>query len=267
MKYFLILICLLPFFSVTAQDSARFCFSAGAGYDFQRSDDVPSSAYYTNDSWDKTQNLNFRLSASRKLTCYFSAGVSFLYNIALSENFEKKTPLNASTGYTGLITSFAAEMKEKTYSPQLFLRYDYPVSERITLSADFYTGFDFHYSKYTSSFNQGLYILPRGYYYGSNFDSIYGNIFIQDTTRLFFNPQITDAQNNSKQDTRSIRLGIKPSLRFGLFKNAGIEFSFGVMEFRKKLFDSRMPDKTKLSHGFRSSFGPETWLIGFYMAI
>lgn len=63
-KNFLIFICLPPFFSVTAQDSARFCFSAGVGYDFQRSNDVTSNTYYTNDSWDKTQNLNFRLSAS-----------------------------------------------------------------------------------------------------------------------------------------------------------------------------------------------------------
>lgn len=267
MKNFLIFICLLPFYSLNAQDSAKFCFSAGVGYDFQKSDDVPSSTYYSNDSWDKTQSLNFRLSASRKFTSRFSAGVGFLCITALSENFENKTQSSASTGYTGLINSFAAEMKEKTYRPQLFLRYDYPVSERITFSADFYTGFDFHYSNYYSSINQGLYVLPRGYFYGSNFDSIYDNIFIKDTTSLLFNTQITDAQNNSKQDTRSIRLGIKPSLRFELFKNAGIEFSFGVMEFRKKLFDSRLPDKTKLSHGFRSSFGPESWLIGFYMAI
>lgn len=43
--------------------------------------------------------------------------------------------------------------------------------------------------------------------------------------------------------------------------------AFGVVEFRKKLFDSRLPDDANLSKGFRINFGPVTWMIGFYLAI
>jgi len=267
MRLLMMILCFIPAFSLMAQDSSKYCFSTGFGYDYVRNDNFRPSAFISQDTWDEENNFNFSISAYRKLSKRFSAGVGFVYNTSHKEIFKKKNQGNQSSGYAGLTGNFASEQKAKTYSPQVLFRYDYPVTEKISICADLYTRFDFYYSKYESEYTpSGLTLMIGGNPYGYLYDSVYGNVIINDSTRIT-RLILGEIESNNYQDTRSLRVGIRPSIKLALFRNAGIEVAFGVLEFRKKLFDSRLPDDAKLSKGFRTSFGPETWMIGFYLAI
>lgn len=266
MRLVMMILCFIPAFSLMAQDSTKYIFSTGFGYDYVRNDDFrPQNVIQ--DQWDEENSFNISISAYRKLSKRFSAGVGFVYNTSHKEIFKKENQRNLSSGYVGLTGNFASEQKAKTYSPQIIFRYDYPITEKISICADLYTRFDFYYSKFESEYTpSGQTLVIGGNPYGYLYDSVYGNIIFDDSTRIT-RLLLGEIESNNYQDTRSLRVGIRPSIKLALFKNAGIEVAFGVFEFRKKLFDSRLPEETKLSKEFRTNFGPETWMIGFYLAI
>lgn len=267
MRLLMMILCFIPAFSLMAQDSTKYFFSTGFGYEYVRNDDF-RPPNLIQDQWDEENSFNISISAYRKITERISAGAGFLYNTTHKETFKKENQLNQSTGYAGLTSNYAAELKAKTYSPQIIFRYNYPVTEKISICADLYTRFDFYYSKFESDYNSvGQTLVIGGKPHGYLYDSVYGNVFINDTSRIFALVSNAAVELNNYQDTRSLRVGLRPAIKLELFKNAGIEVAFGVLEFRKKLFDSRLPEETKLSKGFRTNFGPETWMIGFYLAI
>ena len=138
MRLLMMILCFIPAISPMAQDSTKYIFSTGFGYDYVRNDDFrPPNVIQ--DQWDEENSFNISISAYRKLSKRFSAGVGFVYNTSHKEIFKKENQGNLSSGYVGLTGNFASEQKAKTYSPQVMFRYDYPITEKISICADLYT--------------------------------------------------------------------------------------------------------------------------------
>jgi hypothetical protein len=135
----------------------------------------------------------------------------FLYNSTHKEIFKKENQGNPGSGYVGLTGNYASEQKAKTYSPQVMFRYDYPVTEKISICADLYTRFGFSYSQFKSGYTL-LGMRPVGSLvivgnpYGYMYDSVYVNIFINDTSQhsqIF----LGEIESGFYQDIHNIRVG------------------------------------------------------------
>jgi hypothetical protein len=241
------IICIILLFGIihlNAQTEKKYLFRSGLGYKHVHYDmvDANNGGAYGTYFGQIINELALNFNASRKLNSSFYYGLGLLYNSSKQEfNPEADRPqINGSSGFGSMTQYVNTVNTDQTISPYLFIEYFNAVSDRFTIAFDIYTRYDLNTTKSKSILltNHGLnqpFEYSSEYYKESNLGKLCG--------------------------------GIRPSIRYAVFKNAGLEFTYGRIEYSIKIKDSRTLNQNNKTNTFELGFGPENWLVGFYVKI
>ncbi|PIQ28420.1 MAG: hypothetical protein COW63_14815 [Bacteroidetes bacterium CG18_big_fil_WC_8_21_14_2_50_41_14] len=254
MKQTLILFLFLCFINLNAQTEKKYLVLSDFGYNYIHKD--ATDLYYSGQSsiyGEITREVTLNLSIARKFKSNFYYGIGFRYhNSKKVSNPDGDIPKNSNnTGYASYIITYQATTIDKSSSPYLFVEYFTHLTNWLTFSIDLYSKYNFT----NVVTNQKLQKVNT-----TLFDSIspghgdVGGFLIIDHA-------------NSEKKIQSLHIGLQPSFRFAVFKNMGISFSFGQIEYNTKIKDSRRTDTDQMTKSFSMGFSPANWLLGFYIRL
>jgi hypothetical protein len=211
------------------------------GYNFVHNDgnDVSNDIVAGSNFGEKINDLNFTVTAGKKLKSNFYYGLGLSYNTINQEvNPESDIPELSSSAYYTFVSSYMnAVSKSNVISPIIYLQYYKSITERFYITFDLYSRYDF---------NQTI------------------------TESTLYNPNISNNTYDKSSELKTeikrqyLNFGLFPSLRVNLYKKLGMDLTFGGMEYKIKTVDSRR-DIDKKTKEFNIGFNPENWIIGFYL--
>ena len=184
------------------------------------------------------------IGAGRKLKSNFYYGLGVFYNSSKHEiNPDADIPdFSASSGYVQMTSYVHSVSTDKAISPFLFFQYFYDFTDWFSIAFDLYSRYDFYQNK-----TNRIYYTP--------------NPEPGDYTYIKIN------ENSTETKKQILNFGLRPSLRFKLYKNFGLDFTFGIMEYSLKIKDSRQDDLKKKTKAFRMGFAPNDWMLGVYLKL
>lgn len=243
MKYLVCLFFLFYcFLGLKAQTDKSIMLKTSIGYDYQHNDHGDISSDYEGPAYgEKINDLKISLLAGKKLKSHFYYGLGISYNILTQEiNPENDIPeLDNSAGYISVSSYVNQIASSNKISPIIYFQYFTRLNDRLYISFDLYSKYDFNVTKTESIlYNPNL----STYTYEKSFTS------------------------NTEIKRQYLNVGLFPSLRINLYKNFGVDLTFGSMEYRIKTADSRQ-NIDKNTKEFNLGFKPENWTIGFYLQI
>lgn len=240
MKHFFLFFLIFSIFELTAQTENNFILKTNIGYSYIHNDNGDVSSQSTGLNYgEKINDLNFSVTAGKNFRSHFNYGLGLSYNTIKKEvNPENDIPeLNNSAVYIGAFSYVNSVETSRIISPIIYFQYYSNFSERIYITFDLYSKYDFDLTKTESTLYNPNFII----YSYDEFDQ-----FKTEIKRQYLN------------------VGMFPSVRINLYKNFGMDFSFGTIEYRIKTVDSRTNIDKKTTE-FNLDFNPENWKIGFYV--
>lgn len=239
MKHLFYLVLIFSFFELSAQTEKDFILKTSIGYNYNHNydRDISESSGYG----EKINDLKFSLTSGKKLKSHFYYGLGLSYNAIKKElNPDSDVPmLSSSQSYFGASSYYNSISTSNVISPIIYLQYYTKLNERIYFTIDLYSKYDFYITKTESA----LYFPDLTNY---NYDKVDG--YESEMKKQYFN------------------IGIFPSLRINIYKNFGMDFTFGSVAYRIKTADSSI-NIDKKTKEFEIEFKPENWIIGFYLEI
>jgi len=242
-------------------------------YSHEVMSDANSNSVYGSYNWgEKINDFTLIPSLGLKIKSNFFLGFGVAHNSRKREvNPDEDTPDLNSGGSSGYSTSALYHhtiSTDRTISPFVFIQYFHQLSERFCISLDLFTKYDFYKNK-TESQLEGFYnggiIIENGPNTIGSFGEPFGGIY----SRPYGGGNYTSLNDQTKTETkkRFLSFGLQPSLRFNVLKNAGLEFTFGLIQFKRKLEDSRFEKDDTKANEFEFGFKLENWLIGFFVKL
>lgn len=244
MRKIICIILLFGFISLNAQTEKKYLFRSDVGYEHVHYDmlDANNGGAYGTYFGQVKNELTLNFNASRKLNSSFYYGAGLLYNSSKQEfNPESDRPqINGSAGFGSMTQYVNTVNTDQTISPYLFIEYFKAVTDRFIIAFDGYIRYDLNTTKSKSILltNHGL-NQPFGY----------------------------SSENYKESNLSRLCIGIRPSVRYSVIKNAGLEFTYGIIEYSLKTKDSRALNQDNHTNKFALGFGPDNWLVGFYVKI
>ncbi|MEO1052953.1 MAG: outer membrane beta-barrel protein [Bacteroidota bacterium] len=231
-KLYILLLCMVPF-SLQAQSDSKFLIRSNIGYS--------SGSDFNRFSPDRISDFQFR-----GLRWNTNAGVNVGKNLMLGlgldvqRNVSEQNRITNSDPNTGNISVTSIdEFTSTTLTPSIFASLFSNVSEKITLAGDFNIGYAF--SDTESTFRS-----------------------FATTTSGDMNP---GSLSNSEVKSETLLFNLAPSVRFKLWKNIGLDFTFGSIRYATNTEDSSLIDSDGNSNNFRVNFTPDSWLLGFFIEL
>jgi len=242
MRTAIFVISIFSYLGLSAQTNKNFLLRTNLGYNFSHVDAADAGYYDFGNSvyGEKINDFAYNISAGKKFQTNFYYGVGLLYNITKQEiNPDSDIPMNITSAAFTINYNNSVYM-DNTISPFIFIQYFNNITDRFSVAFDLYSKYDFS----ESSLNRTSYII---------------NVTNHNV--------INDGESHSEIKKEYLSFGILPSLRFTIIKNFGMDFTFGIMEYRLKTKDSRLDNPENQSKEFKIGFKPENWLIGFYLKL
>jgi len=255
MKKLLTLILACSFVLTFAQSEKNFLLKADVGYFYKHQVGNESATGITQFYGQINRDFNMSFSAARKFKSNFYFGLGLQYRhqktvINPEEDLPDFTP-NGS-GYVTMYLIASYTTTERTVSPFVYVEYKKELTPWMALSLDLYSQYG-----YTLSRNE-------------NKDNIQ-QIVVNDTTpgNPYWEYDIVFSSNTtqSEQKKQMLYVGLTPSIRFLVLKNAGISLSFGKIEYATKTKDTHAPDDKGKNNSFDLSFSPSNWKLGFFVRL
>ncbi|MCF8230630.1 MAG: hypothetical protein K9J27_00470 [Bacteroidales bacterium] len=240
----------------------------GYSYDHKDSPDTEGPVYNDPIFGVITSDFSVSLNLSKKFKTQFRYGIGASFNRSKKEiNPESDVPEpgDGSTGWNNSYIGYTNSVTQSTsFSPMAFVQYSKKLADNFSLTFDLYSRYDFVNEEVKRKLNS-----QTGIYVGDSID--YGEIIggggIIGNDSIGNGNGIPVSSLNSEQTTEKhyFNLGLIPSFRYQMFDNAGVDFSFGLLQYRHKVKDSRNDQAENRTSEFRTSFAPENWTIGFWM--
>ena len=238
MRHLFYVIIVFSFIQLNAQTDRNNILSTNFNYNFNHKDYLDDGEYLNGIfNGVKNNDLNFNTSVGRKLKTNFYYGVGLSYKVSKQEiNPDSDIP-----EYSGTVNSYWNMIsKDNTISPIIFIQYFNNLSDRFCIAIELFSKYDFNNN------------ITRNTRYDPDFTSY---------------TYIETSKHKTEEQKQDIHLGIRPSIKFNIIENFGMEFTFGILEYSRKIMDSRRDDIDKKTEEFELGFKPENWLIGFYLKI
>jgi len=243
MKQSLVIILIFSFVRLYAQTDKNYIVRTNLGYNYVHKDMIDAGFGVTNQNFGEiNQKLSLNLNAGRRF------GKSFIYGLGLGYNFSKqefnpevdRPQISGATGFGNMTFYSNSVITSRTVGPAIFIQYFSAITDRLTIAFD---GF----AKYEFTTNQTKNSLFNSIVLGQPF--VYSNGYFKKT------------------NLQRLGFGILPSVRYNILKNAGLELTYGLLQYTLKINDSRMDNSNKKTKTFDAGFKPENWLIGFYLKL
>lgn len=244
MKRLLIFVLVLSCVQLFSQNSDKYILRANAGYSYSHKDmfDLNTGTYYPTvfGEIDKATALN--LNAGRKLgKCfYYSAGLYYVASSQVSNPEVDEPDSNSPDPWKNIYSYTRTESKYNTYSPYVGIEYYKMLSERFEFTLDGFVKYDF-----------GMISKREINYYRYDFIS----------------PFTSQTEHYKETHFQKLAVGIRPSIRFEVIKNLGLDFNFGMLQYSFKTKDSSAEGSNTKSNSFECGFGPQNWLLGIYLKL
>ncbi len=242
--YFLILLCSVLI--ANAQKEKKYILRTDFGYSYSHKDMLDAGSNNFGDNYFGEINSAFTTSigAGRKLKSNFYYGLGVIYHSSKHEiNPDADIPdFSGSPGYIQMQSYVHSLSTDKVISPYLFLQYFYNFTDWFSIAFDLYSKYDFYQNK-----TNAIFYMP----FNSNGDFSY----------------VKYSENNTETKKQILNIGLRPSLRFKLYKNFGLNFAFGILEYSLKINDSRDDELEKKTNAFKIGFSPNNWLLGIYLKL
>lgn len=243
MRKIIIIFILLSFIRLNAQTDKKYILKVNLGYNSVSKDllELDNGNWYQYYFGEIKNELKLDLNIGRKFRSSFYFGAGFQYNTSVQElNPEGEVPDTSVNGFRYLSNFTNTVITDKTISPYISIEYFKPLTDHFTIAINAFVKYDFN----KNSTKNTLYSR-----------AVLGQPFV--FTNEYF----------KETNLQRLGFGIRPSLRYNIFKSAGLEFTFGLLQYSNKIRDSRMEDLDQKSGTFSIGFGPENWLVGFYLKI
>lgn len=247
--------------TLQAQSDKKFLLRADFGYHYEHDDGLDNvpSVYSSAIFGEITREINVNIDGGLKLRSNFYYGLGLSYHSGKKEtNPDEDLPNsnNASSGYTTYYSYIQSVKTNNTVSPYVYFQYFKPTTDWLTFSVDVFIKYDFARIKTTNnSYSNGI----------INVDSLWNGY----PDRPFGDITVDGSQYTSGSDvsTQAFHLGIRPSLRFNVLKNAGITFTFGQALYSAKTKDSRASSDENKTKSFDIDISPSNWLLGVFVRL
>jgi len=246
MKIYVTISLVLLALIINAQDNKNYLLRTSIGYSYHHLDRIDANDGVTSPGLfgEINRSLTWDINAGRSLGNNFMLGLGFGLNTSLREvNPESDVPdISGLSGFSTIYVSiFHSVSKSMTYSPRIYFQYFYHISERFVVSLDLYTRYDYLHENEENS--------------------------LQTYSLLDSTVVLSNDHSNFEHKRQYLDFGISPSLRFIIVKNFGMEATFGALEYRMKLSDSRAQDNEASSREFMFQLTPDNWRIGFFLQL
>ncbi|MEO1052954.1 MAG: hypothetical protein AAFX87_20130 [Bacteroidota bacterium] len=182
------------------------------------------------------RQLNWRASGGIQINknLILGAGLGILRNVSEQNSFGQT---NANAGFISITTT--EDFTATTTTPFIFGSLFGNLSEKIIIAGDLHIGYNFTNENVVSA---------------SVSDSGTGGTPITNSNRF-------------ESELRGYNVSIVPSVRFKLFKNAGLDLAFGNIGYTSTTSDSRFEELQENPSNFRVNFNPSSWLLGFFIEL
>lgn len=262
MKQTLTILFVLGMMTIQAQSDKKFLIRADIGYHYKHDDGLDqvssiNSYYYYGEI---TRDVNLNLNGGIKLKSNFYLGLGLNYHNGKKEtNPDEDVPdvnISSSTGYATFLSYTNSTTIENTTSPYLFFQYFNNLTDWLTISADLYSMYDYTHIHSTSVSHMQTIV------FNDTLVSVHPGEPFGDITSDGY-----DYSRGKDVKKQTLHIGLRPSLRFNVLKNAGLTFTFGQIQYSTKTKDSRASDEENKTKSFNIDFSPSNWLFGFYVRL
>lgn len=248
MRKLILLVLLFSVITANAQKEKKYILRTDFGYSYSHKDmlDAGSGNSVNNYFGEINSTFTTSIGAGRKLKSNFYYGLGVIYNSSKYEiNPDADIPdfSDSSDGYGQIMMSYThSKSEDHVVSPFLFFQYFYDFTDWFSIAFDLYSKYDFYQNKTNS-----IFYIP-----------------IQDNGDYQY---MKYSENSTETKKQILNIGLRPSLRFKLYKNFGLNFTFGILEYSLKTKDSRQDDLEKKTKAFRIGFAPSNWMLGIYLKL
>lgn len=240
--YFCLLISFFSFYALRAQSEKGFIVETSLGYKRVHNDPVDAFREFSGTVYgEKINELTSVLTVGKKLKANMYYGLGLLHNANRRElNPDSDIPSWESSAGSGFVTYTSYHHFVSTSNvigPMVYFQYFTSLTERVFLTLDFNARYDFDRTQTQSTL-----------YNPNPFDNAY------------------EASSEYKTEIKKqyVNIGLFPSLRVSLYKEFGMDLTFGSIQYRAKTFDS-MREMDNMTKEFTMGFKPENWMVGFYL--
>lgn len=240
MKYLFTLFLIFSIAELSAQNEHNFILNTSLGYNYSYEDKAENLPYGgTYRLSDKEINdLKLSVAIGRKLRSNFYYGLGFSLNLRKNELNPGVNKPHYDSDFGIYFETSNSVSQWSVYSPLAYLQYNLNLSEKSRFVLTLISQYDFE-----KNIDEHRLFVP-GMMPGNDYFTTRYNIY--ESKRQYF------------------QTGLVPGFRMNIYRNFGIDFTFGSIAYRIKTAESRLPDIKKSSE-FTFGFKPENWTIGFHL--
>jgi hypothetical protein len=250
MKNLLLLVCTFTFFNLFSQNETdkKYILKTSIGYYYQHLDKNDAGKDYFGHHYYGEINSNFNtglsIYKSRKSGIFYGFGILF-NNSKEIINPESDTPKSAS-GFGSYVSYNTNNKNTNTISPFVSFGYNKYLSNKLSISVELYSKYDFVYLKQKSS-----------YYVPDHIGNFYDSHIVW----------VESSSSTTKYKNHFIQFGLLPSVRYDFTKTIGLELAFGNIHYKKKTKDTKDNNTETKSSEFKADFTPANWFLSFYLRL